>query len=246
LGETRAYHAAEHGIISEGKRIDPWSGEELKAEHLGYQVPGWSELFVEYDCIKEKAIDQGCPLIFMHRDVRDVVASMKSTIPRFLSGEIRPNIKTWMADPSRSFKKKFGKIVERSDYNEVVLGTVFWMYRTGAYFDIDCSLDNYCHHAVHYNDLCRNPREQVGGVMKFLNVPWHDSLLKHHQVNHYESDPKTKMTMGNTRVDRPVDVDSVDRWKTCLTEGEIDQIMKIAGPLNDRVHAVFENKIHPL
>lgn len=212
FGETRAYNILSDGFrVVENKKIDPWYNSEITTPHIGYQVPGWSELFTEYDSVRKQW--GSLPIVYMLRDPRAVVSSMKR-IPRYLNEEVRGSINVWMNDENRSFEENFGNEVRNSigkRHEGIILGSIFWKYRTKPYLQMVA--ENYNVLGVFYDDLCQKPEQEVRRISEFLEIPFSLKTLQHHEMPHGETDQKTKITMGNTRTDRQIDANSLDLWK---------------------------------
>jgi len=68
---------------------------------------------------------------------------------------------------------------------------------------------------VRYEDLVRRPEPVLRKLVAFLDEPWTDSLLVHHEVQRAKGAPK--ITDGGTRTQDPIDSSRVDQWRGSLT-----------------------------
>lgn len=220
--DVRVY-GEQHGAYDFKKE---WSDDTIPV--AGFQVPGWAELFVEYDCVRELLEDKW-PLIFMLRDVRDVVSSMRN-LGRDHVSHNRKSQREWLDDPARSLRKKYGEELLSSKSPEVWLA-VYWKYKTDFYFDM---LDQgYKVLGVSYEALTTEPRKEIEKIAQFLELPWHNNLLNHHQLEH-EFIVKDGGVMGNTDQHRPIDTASIGH-RALLTDKQLAEVMASAGELNQRV-----------
>jgi hypothetical protein len=75
---------------------------------------------------------------------------------------------------------------------------------------------------VRYEDLVRSPRTTIGGLLSFLELPWHEDVLRHHQLH-------DKMYAGNTRGNRAIDPSNTEKWKQHLSAEDLELIWAICG-----------------
>ncbi|MCS1352154.1 sulfotransferase [Mechercharimyces sp. CAU 1602] len=92
---------------------------------------------------------------------------------------------------------------------------------------------------VKYEDLVLSPEETLQRVMAFLEEPWDDALLRHHQQPHDLGE-----TFGQessvSQVIQPIYTHKIGRWKTELTEEQLHLFMEIAA---DEMRAMgYEDK----
>lgn len=209
-GEVKGYTALENQSF----------GETEGFQSAGFQLPLWTELFAEYDCVKNHR--QKSPVIFMTRNALSVVASMKK-MPEFIDLEVKDKIDTWMNDKGRSFAERFGEDVVRAKGHpceDVILSAIFWRYKTETFDRLEEPKL-----LVGYKDLVTNPKKTIKKVVKFLGLPWSNQLMMHYIFEHDEV--VDGIAMGGTTVARPVDKISLTKWKRVLTNDEIEEIRKI-------------------
>ena len=75
-------------------------------------------------------------------------------------------------------------------------------------------------HRVSYGRLVNSPGDMIEGVLQFLGVEWDPSVLNHGK--HISG-----KRPGGSIINRPIDTCSLDKWKSILTEQEINLIGQI-------------------
>lgn len=81
---------------------------------------------------------------------------------------------------------------------------------------------------VRYEDLVTQPKATIQRILKFLGIPWHDDLLRHHEVNH----TLYKNPYNHPSIDtivRPINNSAVGRYRNDLTLDQIQTFNCIAG-----------------
>lgn len=225
LGEERAYAAIEQGYQP-----------EPPAEWLAVPIPIWTELIVDYVAVADLIRD--AKLLFMLRDVRDVVASMLRWRD-WIEGEVLAKFDLWMTDSGRRFARTFGEEAQRWRGDRIASAALFWKYKTSTFFELQ-RLD-WPVLGVSYERLVSDPQPSLCRMLRFLGLPWHDDLLRHHELFHSEVDA-TGLAMGDTQADRAIDTDSVGRWKQVLSPAESQLILDVAGDLNERIRDLREQE----
>jgi hypothetical protein len=186
-----------------------------------FQLPIWTELFVEYECIKNYKKDND-QIVFIFRDPKQVIASMKSLTIKgqnYINYEVIKNIKIWLEDESRSFKKEFENEIDIN--NEIKSAICYWKYKNNSYFKMRKL--NWDIFLLDYDQLVENPQENISNLMKFLKINWDPNVLNHHMVHHDEVF-KNELTLGNTNSKRQIDKKSTHKWEKILLPNEIDMI----------------------
>lgn len=84
-------------------------------------------------------------------------------------------------------------------------------------------------HVVRYEDLLLDSRRTIEEVIWFLDEPWDERLMSHHEVQ--AGRQGAAVTDGGTRVAEPLDPSRVDQWRTEVTEAELESMEAIAGEL---------------
>jgi hypothetical protein len=191
--------------------------KEKKVYYFGYTTPGWSELFIEYKCIKEKLNDIK-KIIFMIRNPLDVVDSIINL--KNFSVSTLETMRLWLTDENRSFKKRYQAILENKD--PIIWYSVYWQYKTEAYFKM--LENNYDIIPIKYEDLCMYPKETTEKATKFLGIHWHDNFLSHNSIPHFET---TLEGLTNGRTDTRNTVFKTSINKNNLKQKEIDTILSV-------------------
>lgn len=70
-------------------------------------------------------------------------------------------------------------------------------------------------HVCRYEDLLLQPEQTLRAVSAFLDEPWSDNLLRHHEVHAARGIGTVE---GGTRSDRPLDASRLDDWRTTLAD----------------------------
>lgn len=222
-GETKAYSLLESNKKNNGV--------------TGYQVPIWTELFSEYDCIKN-LYEKNDKIIFVFRNPKEVIASMmtlgcyrkncyandKNIKRNYLNFEVVPSVNKWMEDENRSFKKRFGKELEKHQNEKLenlFKGICYWNYKNESFFEI--KKYEWKVLPVFYENLVCQPVCELKKIFEFLNLPWSSQTLKHHEIEHEEYLPNNKM-LGNNDPKRSIDTKSIKKWKLILDKDQIKTI----------------------
>lgn len=211
---------------------------------LGFKIPRWTEQLRQGMLgdpgQRERTghFYNGEPLVFLLRDVRDTVVSMS---------KLRMGRQTWMDVAGRpileakleehAFRHRFAAeigLLEKFGKSTAAVGALYWKYKTAAYLDYQKLNWPVC--GVHYERLVSSPAEQLRRITSVLGVTWNDSLLDHAHFPHTEILP-SGLAMGNTDPQRPIDVASVRQWEKALSPRDIEQILAIAGDLNEQISA---------
>jgi len=210
--------------------------KELKKKNLlyfGYTTPGWTELFLEYDCIKNK-LKEIPKIIFMIRNPFDVVSSIIK-LNDFAVTTIK-TMELWMTDSNRIFKKRYFKFLHKDDnFWKVRWFAVYWNYKTQAYFDMQ--KDPYYNAlGVRYEELCTQPKNTVSKICEFLGMSWHDDLLNHECKKHFET--INNVTNGGTVASRGIDLSSLNKNEITQAEREVilevnEELISQIGSCND-------------
>lgn len=97
------------------------------------------------------------------------------------------------------------------------------------------------YYQIRYEDLVRNPKEELSKLLDFIDEPWSDEVLKHHKKNHNLETYISKE--GNRLEDKPITDQSVGRWKEDLTPKQKFEVHKIAGQMLDVLNYDIPDKI---
>ncbi len=92
------------------------------------------------------------------------------------------------------------------------MGALCWELKNGL-------LDWYTREAITfmvvvYEELVSNPKPTLEKVLSSIEVPWHDDVLRHHELH-------KGMYVGNTLGSRPIDSSNTGKWKVGLSNEEL-------------------------
>lgn len=214
-------------------------------KYNAFQLPIWTELFTEYESIRNYINDED-KILFIFRDAKQTISSMKSLRcyrkdcwfgindlmldKNYINYEVIPNINIWMNDKSRSFNKNFGREIkkyEKTEWDALTKAICYWKYKNSAYFKMKKMGLKVL--PINYDMVVKNPKEELHKIMNFLEIKYDDNLLSHHIKKHDET-LNNNMAMGNTRINRKIDEESLEKWKSNMNEEEIEFI-----ELNSRI-----------
>jgi Sulfotransferase domain len=200
---------------------------------VGLKMPNWTEWIVESD--EYKKYYENDPIIFMFRDVRGVIASALS-LPTgkgcFFNGIMEAIDEKWPIDTHRKFYPEYKlEMTNIEKMNEVKFrkAAIYWRYKTSRYLSMVKAGYNVL--PIHYELFVRNPISHLKVIMDFIELDWDDNLLNHHMQEHDETN--NGYAVGNTLIKRPIDTESIDKWKKVLTEEQEKAILETAGAWND-------------
>jgi len=180
---------------------------------------------------------QNDPLIFVVRDVRDVVTSMKQLYISRGSGWIenfgKPTINYWMRNHvnfKNGFSSELSKI-EKARYPDLALMSLYWKYKNTSYFRY--SRQKFPVLLVKYEELVKKPKESIKTIIQFLDLEWEDSLIQHHIMSHKDLNEKG-FTIGDTDPKKPINSIQVGRYHNALTIDQLDEIGSISDDLMEK------------
>lgn len=177
------------------------------------------------------------PRIFLVRDVRDTIVSMR----RLQQGK-----STWYNIwPEKSFQywrhtipnfeSKFESeisIISNSNDKLLLMASFYWKFKTTSYFDYEKNGTKLC--KIRYEDLVNNPKETISKLIKFLNVEWEDNVLHHQKIKHQYVE-KSGLTIGQTNPKLPISNKSVGSYKNIFSKTELNDIMNISEDLMEKL-----------
>lgn len=200
----------------------------LKAPMLTEQL-GHERLVIGLSSFSNSYASQ--KLLFVVRDVRDVVASMlalKVDGRPWLEGFALP----WLKYRSRmderfhgTYASTFAK-VQDARYPRVAGASVYWRTKVDSYFEY--LNRGFPQLLIRYEDLVARPRLELLRICGFLEIPWEDSLLCHPSFPHTELLPDG-LAIGGTNPLRPIDTRSIKRWRLSLSNEEITEVFHFCG-----------------
>lgn len=178
---------------------------------------------------------RGQPVIFLVRDVRDVVASM-ATLEMgrrpWLELCLEPTVRLKLAGDG-PFAARYGEAFARAasaGRPALARAAVYWRYKNAA-------LTDYLAHRlpvlpVRYEDLVTGPRTEIQRVCDFLRLPWEEGMLDHPMRRHGELEADG-LAIGRTDPSRAIDSRSVGRWRCRFGAAEEADILQFAGEVGN-------------
>lgn len=193
-----------------------------RKEIEAFQLPIWTELFSEYECIR-KYLEKDDKILFIFRDPKSVISSMKKMQRKkdhinYIEYEVSKHVKTWLSDESRCFKK-YKKYLEE-DFSLINQAIYYWIYKNECMIKMIEEKLNIL--PINYDNLVSSPRDEIKKITNFLEIDWDENVLYHHAIKHDEV--INNIAMGNTKANRKIDKASINLWKELLTEEEIIKI----------------------
>ncbi len=180
-------------------------------------------------------------LLWCIRDPRDVVTSMLNLMqPLSYNGPKVP----WVAHPTSAHKEiinsywvldKAAKLelapymgkymaiyrtnpLDRSRQDMVFTGALTWRIKNmlpAAYVKHGINF-----HSTQYEKLVATPEREIRGILNYMDLPWHDNVLCHHELH-------SGISVGKTSNTRSIDQTSIGRWQGELTQDEVAVISEV-------------------
>jgi hypothetical protein len=85
---------------------------------------------------------------------------------------------------------------------------------------------------LRYEQIVSDPRRQIEKVLAYLGVPWHEDVLRHHELH-------SGMVIGETDSGRAIDANNTGKWQGSLSEAEVEVIGEITSDLAIRLGYVL-------
>jgi len=211
-------------------------------KYIGFKLPRITEQLLN-SILTDVDIDfhainnfKNTQLIFMVRNIFDVVSSMKTLID-----QNNMWIKTWPEKWLTFWMEKNPTLMneyeleidywKNSKQKNVVAAAIMWKIKT-------LSLQKYKKEQmnvlpVSYEDLVINKINTIHHVLDFLDLSWEDSVLSHEKASHVEVD-EHGIGIGNNDSTKPIFTKSVNKYSQILTDDEISEITKIV-PENQKL-----------
>lgn len=80
---------------------------------------------------------------------------------------------------------------------------------------------------VHYEDLIHQPEKTMRTVLRFIDVPWDDVVLRHHEAERgYEPEESSTKQVSRARYQN-----AIGRWKEAFNLEEARKVAEIVNPL---------------
>jgi hypothetical protein len=105
--------------------------------------------------------------------------------------------------------------LERSRRDSFLMGALYWELKN--MLPALYAAEGLPVHVVSYEALITRSRAVLEEVLGFLGLPWHEDVLRHHELH-------SGQWAGATMGDRPVDASNAGKWKAELSAEEVDII----------------------
>jgi len=218
------------------KEIEKYSGKKL----FGFKTPAYTEQMnnpmlremVNNTITKNRFHDS--KMIFLYRDVRDVISSMKSYVQKegssWLERWVLPSIEFWeknFSEFSDMYKHDL-EIIRHSQNKAIASAALYWKVKNNSmiyYENLGISITK-----VRYEDLVHNSSHIIQTILNYLDLEWEDNLLQHNEISHDEIN-QDGLTVGKNDPTKPIHSDSIGRYRHDLSPQEQNEIMKITSDL---------------
>ncbi len=232
--EARAYE-----VLSDSQKLESLLREDKETQWIGFKIPRLTEQ-LNNPSLFDYGLSQTFrnfyrrdPLVFIVRDVRDVVCSMRTLYFGGVSWLQKwgiPIIQFWI-EKSAGFRQEYEREIRlasgAANY-ELAMGALYWKFKSKCYFkyrELEFPVIQF-----RYEDVIRDPRGSVSRLISHLGLGWEDSLLQHHRMEHSEVDGEG-LAIGGTDSRMPISGFHVERYKSELTTSQVDEILSISGDL---------------
>jgi hypothetical protein len=81
---------------------------------------------------------------------------------------------------------------------------------------------------IRYEQLISEPKQEIEKVLSFVDLPWHENVLRHHELH-------TGLVIGHTDSSRPIDATNTGKWKGVLSDTELEIIQQVTSALATRL-----------
>jgi hypothetical protein len=223
-----------HWLLSTGS-----SSRRETSGLVGYKVPQLTEQLHQPALLDDAAwrraesdgirnVYAGQPIVFLIRDVRDVVVSMLR-----LGGWVAALGGTVLAAKvarDRAFRERYTDelaVCRRCGNADAIIAAMIWRYKVDALYLYQTL--GYPLLPVLYEELVSRPRDVVRRVCGHIGVDWSEATLLHHEKEHAELDSHGR-AIGGTDARRPIDSHRVGSWRAySYGRDEWDGIVRVAG-----------------
>lgn len=221
---THQYVPQKPGVKLVGYKIPRYTEQLDQPWVSDFGLPGQSPQFYAGD-----------PLIFLVRDVRDVICSalnLRMEGSNWLEMHGMPILEYWVHQAEHSTVPYLQQLrhdyvrAKQSPYPIIAFGAVYWKMKNLAYFRYVSA--GFPVLVVKYSKLTVTHRPILEKVTEFLDIPWSDLLLDHHLLPHSEVN-EAGATTGGTDARRPISAVHVGQFNQQLSPEEVEVIWEIAG-----------------
>lgn len=229
--------------------------DEIKNQkHLGktcfiFKTPVLTEQFNNPDFVARIRLEPPFPfryegqlLLFLVRDPRDVYLSIKKMHEHYDAGwvnRLKLHLNKIWPLVIQEFEKKYSRdleIIKNSKKNFFLpLVALYWKIKNNAFFEYQKL--GFKLLPIFYEDLVSSPKSNIVKMCKFLDIPFNQNMLRHHELDHSLTRPNG-ITIGRTDAKRAIDSNSINQYLGNLTSEEQQIILSIAGVTYEKMQEI--------
>lgn len=209
----------------DGHKLNEYLGHPSYHPCVAFKLPGDAAFFRSFKQLP------GLKVLWCVRDPRDVVLSMINLKMEVLNGQYiawanyrigamreianclpltgHQHPPAWLEEYQRISQIPY-YLRDRKD--GVSMGALCWEVKNSL-LDLYAS-ESIPHMVVVYEDLISNPKSTLEKILSFLELPWHDDVLRHHEMH-------SEICAGNTPGNKPIDPSNTGKWQLGLSNEEL-------------------------
>lgn len=108
-----------------------------------------------------------------------------------------------------------------------------WNSATSSMYDQCKSLGPKVCHPVYYEQLVLHPEQTLRGIMKFLELPWSETVLHHEKyINQPDGIELSKLERSTDQVVKPVNTETLSKWVGAMPPDVVRDMPEIAPMLS--------------
>jgi hypothetical protein len=206
------YRIAGNRFKNDGTLRDNIKHVILKAPNLTYS----------FDNIQE--ILGSVSIVYMYRDIRDVVASMMS-LEEVPIAENQYNRIINNKQIVSMFHREISLLSDIAAEQHIKMAAIAKIKMSLA-----DKFEEHCDQVIrlHYEDIIDNPVQTITGLLASLDMPFSSSCLAHEKI-------MQGIAIGNTNRERKIDTSSSGNWKKYLDSSQEKDIWFHAGELMESI-----------
>ena len=231
---------AEDGLalMTVDDRIAAHLADPQHPPYVAFQLPPYASKIAYL-----KSLRPAMRILWCLRDPRDVVTSMLKLGLPFTRSEIVP----WAVHPAAEFEidqalrqlseqvrqalsnhLELYEIVRqksprvRTRYDGVLMGALCWRIKNELLAVYE--REQLPFSVIRYEELIRDPQQQIEKVLADLDLPWHETVLRHHELHR-------GLVSGETDSARPIDATNTAKWRAVLSNEELEVVHKVTSGL---------------
>ena len=85
-----------------------------------------------------------------------------------------------------------------------------------------------------YEDLVSNSTDFIKYILDYVGLPWHDNVLRHHQI-------QKGVSVGGTINERRIDSGSLDKWRKLLSADDLLMVESLCADIAQRYGYRFQD-----